>query len=652
MRDAQAGQDPAPSLLARVRQLFLVLASLMVLVEVVEFVDATTPVWPQRTVAALGLVAAVTLLVAVRRSRWRAMTCDVLAVVTVVAVGWGLGRVGAVLALLLGFGVLRALFGTRREVAIGIAGLLAAYAAVGVLLDGPDGLLDLGYVVITLGLAAFAWAVRQVAEAIAQHDVAASWDRVLAASAHDLLTAESVESVDTSLAEAVARLDEQAGRAARGLLVVPRAADLDPMTPLETDDELTADLHRRLQRLWTDARLARSLLRSEARYRRLAEDSRDGIYLRSAGSVTSFSYVNAAGRVMLGDLDRPGDPGIDFGRIHPGDREALVERLKHAPCVVEPLRVRLVDERVPDGVRWVELVESPATFVGDRVATVQGTVRDVTAARREEEALQTALGRERRAAEQLRTVDELRATFLAAVSHELRTPLAGLVGASQTLGARVGRLSLEQTKELVAVVERQSTRLVGLLDDLLDVERLSQGRIEPAREPVDLRVLAEEVAAEFVQDDRRLAVSGDHVELDVDRTQVERILHNLVRNALKHTPSAAQVRIQVEQHPNGALVIVEDDGQGVPPALRDELFEPFVQGPDAGASPSPGTGIGLSLVRRFAELHGGRAWVEESTSGGARFVVLLADVAGAAGPVGADVRAHPTDDQGAPAAPR
>ena len=648
MREVQGEQGPAPSLLGRVRQLFLVLASLMVMVEVVELVDATTPAWPQRAVAVLGMAGAGTLLVAVRRSRWAAMPCDVLAVATVVAVGWGLGRVGAVLAMLLGFGVLRALYGSRRQVVGAIAGLLVAYALVGVLLDGPGALLDLGYLVITLGLGAFAWAVRQVAEAVAQHDVAASWDRVLAAVAHDLLTADSVEEIDAGLADAVVRLDDQARRAARGLLVVPRAAHLDPTAPLATDDDLAADLHRRLQRLWTDARLARSLLRSEARYRRLAEHSRDGIYLRSARSVTGFSYVNGAGRALLGDLDRPGDPGIDLGRVHPDDRAALVARLKQDPYVGEPFDVRLVDERAPDGVRWVELVESPATFVDDRVATVQGTVRDVTVARREEQALQTALGHERQAAEQLRTVDELRATFLAAVSHELRTPLAGLVGASQTLAARVAHLTVEQTGELVAVVERQSSRLVGLLDDLLDVERLSQGRIEPAREPVALRGLAEEVAAEFVEDHRRLTVSGDAVELAVDRTQVERIVHNLVRNALKHTPSAAQVRIQVEQHPRGALVVVEDDGQGVPPALRDELFEPFVQGPGAGASHSPGTGIGLSLVRRFAELHGGGAWVEESATGGARFVVLLAGLVATADPAAA---AQPTAG-GEPAAPR
>lgn len=625
----QGGVEAATSLLGRVRQLFLALAAVLLVVEVVEFVDAATPLWSQRAVAAAGIVLGLVVLVVVRRTgRWAAPALDLAAVVAVVAVGWGLGRIGAVLTLLLGLGVLRVLYGSRREVWLAIAGLLGAYVTVGVLLDGPAGLADLGYVVVALGLGAFAWVVRQVAQAVARHDVAAVWDRILAAAAHELLTADSVEAVDGCLTDAVHRLDEAAPRAAGGLLVVPRAADLDPTGPLDTADDLAADLHMRLQRLWTDARLARCLLRSESRYRRLAEDSRDGIYLRSATSVTAFPYVNAAGRVMLGEVDRPGSPGIDLGRVHPADREELVERLKAGPCIVEPLRLRLLDPRMPDGVRWVEVVESPAATIEDRVTTVQGRVRDITAARHGEQVLETALAREREVAEQLRSVDELRATFLAAVSHELRTPLAGLVGASQTLAARVGHLAEAQVQELGAIVERQSDRLVGLLDDLLDVERLSQGRIEVQREPVRLRSLVGDVAASFPEDRRRLTVHGDDVTLAVDRVQVERILHNLVRNALKHTPSAAHVRILVEQHPHGARVVVEDDGQGIPPALRESLFEPFAQGPDVGGSPSPGTGIGLSLVRRFAELHGGRAWVEESSTGGARFVVLLVDPAG------------------------
>lgn len=146
--------------------------------------------------------------------------------------------------------------------------------------------------------------------------------------------------------------------------------------------------------------------------------------------------------------------------------------------------------------------------------------------------------------------------------------------------------------------------------------------------PVPLLPLARTVAASMTAPEL-IEVSGDDVTLTVDRTHVERILHNLLRNARKHASSTTRIRILVERHEQGAVLVVEDDGPGVPSAIRDSLFEPFVHGPDAAASPSPGAGIGLALVSKFAELHGGRAWVEEAASGGARFVVLLgADAAG------------------------
>lgn len=618
----------AEPLLGRVRQLFLVLAALLLVVEGVELLDADTVLWPDRAVAALGILTAAAVLLVVRARAHVPRWCDVVWVATIVAVGWGLGRIGAVLAMLLGLALLRTLYGSRRSVALAVGGMLLGYATVGMLLDGPAGLLDLGYVVVWGGLAAFGVVIRQVAEAVARHDVGATWDRVLGAAAHRLLEASNPAVIDRCLEEVVVELDRHGPAAARGLLAVPAAADVDPVaapTPPDGAGQLAADLHGRMGRLWTDAQIARSLLASEQRYRRLAEDSRDGIYLRSASNTTAFPYVNAAGRRLLGALDKPGAPGIDLGRVHREDRHRLVDELLAHPYVRTPVRVRLLDDGVPAGVRWVELVEVPATMRDGRVVTVQGTVRDVTGAQREEEALQHALDNEQRTADRLRQVDELRATFLAAVSHELRTPLAGLLGAAQTLVARTDRLTPDQAEELAEVVQRQSARLVGLLDDLLDVERLSRGQVQLTIEPTPLLPLAHRVAATLADTDgSRLVVDGDAgLVLDVDPTHVERILHNLVRNALKHTPASAEVRVLVEAHPGGGLLVVEDDGPGVPPSLWASLFDPFVQGPDAGASPSPGTGIGLALVSKFAELHGGRAWVEESASGGARFVVLL-----------------------------
>ena len=644
---------PRP-LLQRVRHLFVLLAALLVLAEVIELVDARTPLWPQRVVAVAGVAVAAVLVELARRNRAVGSSLgplplggwDLAAAATLTLTGWGLGRIGAVLALLLGVGILRSLFGSRRSVVAAELVFLAAYASIGVVLDGPRALLDLNFLVVGLGLGAFASVTRLVAEVIAEHDVAASWDRVLAVAAGRLLTAADLDGVDATLEDAVALLDEGARVAAGGLVAVPTVADVHPVqsTP-RPEDAFAVRLYDRLHRLHTEARLARSLLASEDRYRRLAEGSRDGIYLRSAATVTSFPYVNAAGRDLLGDLDRPGAPGIDLGRLHDDDRVRLVERFKASGYIAAPIRVRIMDPTAPDDWRWIELVETPASTTDGRITTVQGTVRDVTAQHEQEAALAHALVREQQATEQLRAVDEMRATFLAAISHELRTPLAGLVGASQTLAASDGRLGPGQAQALAGVVERQSARVVGLLDDLLDVERLSRGRMGVNPSPVALLQLARSVAAGS-PGSGVVEVEGDDVVVTVDRTHVERILHNLLRNAMKHAASATRGRIVVEEHPLGAQLAVEDDGPGVPSAIRDQLFEPFVHGPGAGSLPSPGAGIGLALVSKFAELHGGRAWVEEASSGGARFVVLLGD--GAAVGTGPAGTATETDGAGLP----
>jgi signal transduction histidine kinase len=103
---------------------------------------------------------------------------------------------------------------------------------------------------------------------------------------------------------------------------------------------------------------------------------------------------------------------------------------------------------------------------------------------------------------------------------------------------------------------------------------------------------------------------------------VERIVENLLVNAVRHTPRGTPVRVSVTANEHGALIVVEDEGDGVPRELREKIFEEFRQGTDA-PQPSPGVGVGLTLVRRFAEMHHGRAWVEEREGGGASFRVFL-----------------------------
>jgi signal transduction histidine kinase len=121
---------------------------------------------------------------------------------------------------------------------------------------------------------------------------------------------------------------------------------------------------------------------------------------------------------------------------------------------------------------------------------------------------------------------------------------------------------------------------------------------------------------------RDIVTKTEPVVIGVDPAKTERIVENLLINAARHTSAERRIWLRVRPHDAGVLIVVEDEGPGVPEELRAAIFEPFRQGPSASPH-SPGTGIGLSLVARFTELHEGRAWVEEREGGGASFRVYL-----------------------------
>lgn len=237
--------------------------------------------------------------------------------------------------------------------------------------------------------------------------------------------------------------------------------------------------------------------------------------------------------------------------------------------------------------------------------------------------LRDALARERRAAERLRAAADVRQTFLRAVSHELRTPLAGVIGYAETLQQHRRELPEERVAELVDRLVHNATRLRDLLDDLLDIDRLARGTLvaERRRTDVALTVLraVEHVGAPLGQ----VRVDVQPVTAEVDGSQFERIVDNLVHNAVKHGGPGANVWVRLGVDGDELVLVVEDDGPGLDEDLRDRLFEPFEQGARSATDASPGTGLGLSLVREFVALHDGSVVAGDASSGGARFEVRM-----------------------------
>ncbi len=237
--------------------------------------------------------------------------------------------------------------------------------------------------------------------------------------------------------------------------------------------------------------------------------------------------------------------------------------------------------------------------------------------------LERALGTEREAAKQLRAIDELKNTFLTAVSHELRTPLTSVLGGALTLEQVGSRLTPEDRQELVHGITVNAQKLNRLLTDLLDVDRMSRGVMDPVRSPTDIRELVQNVVADAdVSRFHPIKVEVADLIFDVDPAKVERIVENLLINAARHTPPGTPVWVKAWAEDDGLVLAVEDAGRGLPEHLRTSVFEPFQHG-EHRVHHAPGVGIGLALVLRFAELHGGTAWVEERRGGGASFRVFF-----------------------------
>jgi PAS domain S-box-containing protein len=357
-----------------------------------------------------------------------------------------------------------------------------------------------------------------------------------------------------------------------------------------------------------------------AKFQTLAEQIPAVTYIEQLGETATPIYMSPQYEAILGFTpeERLATPGLWESRLHPEDRDRV---LAEVAAMSDDVGSWSLEYRMLHRDGHAVWLRDEAVLVRDDDGIPrfhQGVLFDISESKHAEQELERAL-------DELRRADEIKDAFLTAVSHDLRTPLSTILGNAITLehGEELG-LSGEERTELLHALASKARRLTDLITDLLDMDRLSRGAIEPRFAPDEVGSFV----ARFVRDTD--ALGERRVELDVwpvvavvDRAMVERIVENLLVNAAKHTPADATVWVRVRPRGAGVELVVEDDGPGVPEAMRDTLFRPFERGPSASPH-APGVGLGLSLVSRFAELHGGRAWVEDRPGGGASFHVLLA----------------------------
>ncbi|MGZ5970672.1 MAG: ATP-binding protein [Polyangiales bacterium] len=363
---------------------------------------------------------------------------------------------------------------------------------------------------------------------------------------------------------------------------------------------------------------------SQARFRALTENSGDIISLMDGEghlvfNSTAAERISGFTREELAKADT-------FAFMHPDDRE--IAQKAFAAVLATPDAVVTVQYRYrhkSGGWTWMEAVASNRLH-DPEVRGVVANSRDITERKRAEEELRRLVALNEKLVADLREANERKNMFLAMLSHELRNPLSAI---RNSVGV------LEKTSDAgegghraVSVIDRQSRHLSRLMDDLLDVTRISSGKIRLSRERLDLRDLVRRTV-----DDLQPVLEGHVVELtvpdeelpiDADPVRLTQVTANLLRNAAKFTPPEGRISVRLSASLDEVALEVSDTGVGLDEATLSRIFEPFMQSDRTLDRSGGGLGLGLSLVKGIVDLHGGSVRGESDGLGrGARFTVRL-----------------------------
>jgi PAS domain S-box-containing protein len=281
----------------------------------------------------------------------------------------------------------------------------------------------------------------------------------------------------------------------------------------------------------------------------------------------------------------------------------------------------------------VSLTVSPILGADGVVIGASKIARDITERKRTERALREA--------------DRQKDEFLATLAHELRNPLAPICAAAHLLRQAKG---LEpELRAATAILERQSRQMAHLVDDLLDVSRITSGRIRLHPEPVELAELLRAVLETYrqpVETARHrvtLAVTPEPVYVNGDRVRLTQIFSNILHNAVKYTPPGGRIDIELRVLGGRATVSVRDNGMGIPAEMLNHIFEPFAQLDRSYERPNGGLGIGLTLARRLIELHQGQ--IEAHSAGRGQGTEFLLHLPSIAAPSATNAKAAPTSNE-------
>ncbi|MFC2024134.1 ATP-binding protein [Chloroflexota bacterium] len=393
--------------------------------------------------------------------------------------------------------------------------------------------------------------------------------------------------------------------------------------------------------------LEEALRESEQKYRALVESTTDLIYM--TGKDNELLSLNKSAARFLG-----GEPaeltGKTFSDIFPAELAAKFSR--DSNLVFETGKTLTVDSKLTTakGEIWISANLSPVRNHKNEIVAVMGVTRDITERKRLEVTIQEKneqldiqnktlrLQREElnKRTDEVTRANQLKSEFLANMSHELRTPLNTIIGFSELVLDEVpGKINPEQKQCLSDILE-SSHQLLHLINQVLDLTKIESGITELKTEELALAEVIPYLARSMMpilkprKQSLEVNLAAELPLVQAERVKVEQVIRNLVANASKFTPNEGELKIEAAVKDGWCQVSVIDNGIGIRQEDQERIFEPFCQLDYTPANRKLGTGLGLAVVKKIVEKHGGRVWVESEYGQGSRFTFTLPLATGSA----------------------
>jgi PAS domain S-box-containing protein len=363
---------------------------------------------------------------------------------------------------------------------------------------------------------------------------------------------------------------------------------------------------------------------SEIRYRRLFEAARDGILILHAETL-KITDVNPFMTELLG-YTRDEFLGKELWQIGLFSDKAASQAAFRVLQETGYLRYEDLPLQTWRGERREVEFVSNVYAEGDR-QVIQCNIRDITDRKRAEEERRLLLESAQTARMEADTANTIKDEFLAVVSHELRTPLTSILGWSEMLID--GNLDEQASKSALETIVRSARAQRQLIDDLLDISRISTGKLRLDVRPVELAPLIGDIvdsarpAAEARSIHLQTAIDSVKCPVSGDPARLQQVIWNLLTNAIKFTPKGGRVEVRLERVESHVEITVSDTGQGIAPEFLFHVFERFRQSDSSTTRRHGGLGLGLAIVRQLVEMHGGVVTVESPGEGAGTTVKVI-----------------------------